>query len=401
MPDLGPRWQLVAKEPLGAGGQGSAFRVRDTQRPDGNEYVAKVLKGAKLTDQSPRWKRLEEEIEVSRSFDHPNVVNVIDAGHATGRGYPYYVMPFYAGGSLREHAPKLRSPLEVFTLYEGICDGVAYVNSRGIVHRDLKPANIFIDARGRPVVGDFGLCFRLDAESLTETLEVAAARWFGSPELRNGHLENPQPSADIYSLGKLLYWLFTGNVYDRDEQEYDIEDRKLSQRFLRGDGLNLATNAIEVRDPFHTVRDDRLIHAGAFADDIVSETVRYHPRDRIQYVNELASKVRRVIARFRAGGRALDLRLPQRCLFCGNGSYRPLEALPPTEKRLAPADLTTLPTQRPDLYARMRGQAKYHFGTSDGGQSALGPLILICEHCGNAQQFRLDLDPKYNRNWKS
>jgi serine/threonine protein kinase len=401
MPNLGPRWQLVAKEPLGAGGQGNAFRVRHAQGPDGNEYVAKVLKGAKLTEQSPRWKRLEEEIEVSRSFNHPNVVHVIDSGRTAGSGYPFYVMPFYSGLSLREYRSKLRSPLDVFTLFAGICDGVAYVQSRNIVHRDLKPENIFVDAtNGHPIVGDFGLCFRFDAESLTETREVAAARWFGSPELRNGHLEKPSYSADTYSLGKLLYWLFTGDVYDRDEQEYDIDHRKLSQRFLHGEGLNLATNAIEVRDPYYSVRDNGLIHAGAFADDIVSETVRYRPEDRIQYANELPPNVRRAMARFQAGGRALDLRLPQRCLFCASGDYIPLEPLPPADKRLAAADPTRLPSERPDLYARMRGQARHHFGTSDGGQGSVGPLILICNHCGNAQQFRLDLNVKCVRNWK-
>lgn len=123
MPDLGSRWQLVSKEPLGKGGQGNAFRVRDTQGPADNEYVAKVLKGAKLTEQSPRWKRLEEEIEVSRSFNHPNVVHVIDSGHTAGSGYPYYVMPFYSGLSLREYRSRLRSPLDVFTLFAGSVTG--------------------------------------------------------------------------------------------------------------------------------------------------------------------------------------------------------------------------------------------------------------------------------------
>jgi serine/threonine protein kinase len=380
----------VTKERLDEGGQGYAYRVRDTQDPDGKEYVAKVLKG-NLTEQSPRWKRLEEEIEVSKSFDHPNVVHVIDSGHTGGSGYPYYVMPFYSGRSLREYIPKLRSPLDVFTLFAGICDGVAYIQSRSIVHWDLKPENIFVDAKsGAPIIGDFGLCFRFGAKSLTETKEVVAARWFGAPELRDGHLENPLPSADVYSLGKLLYWLFTGEVYDRDEQEYETHDRKLSQRFLGGEGLNLASNAIEVRDPHYTVRDDRLIHAGAFADEIVSETVRYRPQDRIKYANELCPKVRRVMSRFQAGGRALVLNLPQRCLFCASGMYRPLEPLPPIDKRLAPADPRTLPSERRD---------PYHFGTSDGGQGSAGPLILICDHCGNVQQFRLDLNLEAVKNW--
>jgi serine/threonine protein kinase len=303
MPNLGSRWLPVDKEPLGEGGQGNAFLVSDAQDPRGQRYVAKVLKGAKLTDQSPRWKRLEEEVAVCKSFDHPNVVRIVDSGHTLGSGYPYFVMPFYPGGSLQKGRMQFGSPLEIFIAFADICDGLAHVHGKRIVHRDLKPANIFLGA-SQPVVGDFGLCFRFDAESLTETMEVATARWFGAPELRNGHLDNPLPCADIYSLGKLLYWLFTGRVYDRDEQEYGVDDRKLSY-VLAQRGINTTTGVI----------DDRLIHAGAFADEIVQQTVRYRPVDRIQDAVELASKVRRLIARFQAGGRAIDQRLAQRCLF--------------------------------------------------------------------------------------
>ena len=75
-------------------------------------------------------------------------------------------------------------------------------------------------------------------------------------------------------------------MYDRDEQEYEVDDRKL-HHILSQRGINTTTGLI----------DDRLIHAGAFADELVSDTVRYHPTDRVQTVSELASRVRRTIAR--------------------------------------------------------------------------------------------------------
>lgn len=238
-------------------------------------------------------------------------------------------------------------------------------------------------------MGDFGLCFRFEADSLTETLEVATARWFGAPELRNGHLEHPLPVADVYSLGKLLYWLFTGRVYDRDEQEYDIEDRKLSH-LLSQRGINTTTGVI----------DDRLAHAGAFADEIVAQTVRYGPSDRVQDASALASKVRQLIARFEAGGRALDLRLPQRCQFCGTGGYKPLEALPSIEQRLALSNPAALASSVPDIYKTMRDKAEYRFGRTGGGVGAVGPMFLICQHCGHIQQFRFDLAPEAIKNWR-
>lgn len=389
MPDFGTRWKLVDKEPLGGGGQGNVFLVSDNQNP-GPRCAAKVLKGAELTDQSPRWKRLEEEIEISKSFNHPNVIGVIDSGHTGGSGYPFFVMPHYSDGSLQKAPPKSDSPAALFHLFAGICDGVAHIHSKNVVHRDIKPANIFLHA-GRAVVGDLGLCFRFDAESLTETMEVATARWFGAPELRDGHLEHPLPCADVYSLGKLLYWLFTGRVYDRDEQVYGAEECKLSH-VMSQRGIDMGKGAI----------DDRAIHAGAFVDEIIAQTVRYRPADRTQTAMELASNVRAAIARFASGGHALDLSLPQRCLFCGKGNYTPI-AVPPTfERRMAPPDQSVYSDNRPSVWAEMRNQTTNSIGQAFGGSggNVPVPLTLVCDYCGHMQHFRWDRIREAHKRWR-
>lgn len=175
MPNFGPRWEWIDKRVVGRGGQSRVFRVRDTGTGD-DAFVAKVLSGADLTKESARWKRLEHEIEVSKAFGHPNVVKVIDAGYTGDSGYPFFVMPLYPMGSLENYREQLKTPVEILELFVKICDGVAHVHSKPIVHRDLKPANIFIDEDRNPIVGDFGICFRFGAESLTEPMEVAAAR---------------------------------------------------------------------------------------------------------------------------------------------------------------------------------------------------------------------------------
>ena len=107
--------------------------------------MAKVLNRADVTDQSPRWKRLEEEIEISKSFDHPNVIRVIDSGRTKGSGYPFFVMPFYSGGSLHNGRVYPPDPAALFNLFVDICDGVAHIHSKSVVHRDLKPANLFLN----------------------------------------------------------------------------------------------------------------------------------------------------------------------------------------------------------------------------------------------------------------
>ena len=390
MPDFGPRWKYLGEPPIGKGGHSQVYPVSDSENPEGPRRAAKILNKGKLTAESQEWKRLEAEIEISKTFDHPNVIRVIDSGYTAGSGYPFFVMPLYSGGSLQEARIQFGSPAKVFSLFSDICEGVAYIHGKGVLHRDIKPANVFVDA-GHGIAGDLGLCFRLDADSLTEPMEVATARWFGAPELRDGHLPNPLPCADVYSLGKVLYWLFTGKVYDRDEQAYDVPDHKLAH-ILAQSGIDITAGII----------DDRLIHAGAFADEIVSLTVRYRPSDRIQLASELATKVRQMIARFESGGRALDLDLPLRCMFCGNGNYEPVVKPIDSEARTALPDQGILSSHRPNRWADMQSQANNALGQAflgRGGDTPV-PLNLVCNYCGNMQIFRWDRVQKALGRWK-
>lgn len=376
MPNFGPRWQKVDTKSFERGGQCRAYLVRDAQDDRSGMYVAKVLDGS---DEPNRRQRLLNEIERCREFDHPNVVRLVDSGETVKSGYPFLVLPYYEEGSVEVFRSKLQNPLETLSFFAEICEGVAYVHEKGIVHRDIKPANIFVARNRRPVVGDFGISYRDTGDRLTRTMEVVAARWFGAPELRNGYLENPTPAADVYSLGKLLYWLFTGCVYDREEQDYGTEERRLVQ-FL-----------------------DRSVPAYSFVDDLVEATVKHRPADRSMSAKEFGEAARRTIGRIQAGGHALDLRLPQRCLFCGTGEYQPLDPLPQIEQRLAPRDPRIVnPYAQPDIYKEMRDRAKSAFGSggTGGGHGSLGPLFLICQHCGNVQEFRLDLAPEAVKNWK-
>jgi serine/threonine protein kinase len=382
MPDFGERWKHVEKQPLDKGGQGDVYLVEDLQNPsDTCQYVAKILRGA---DTDPaRRKRLVEEINVSRTFDHPNVVRVVDSGETKSRRYPFFVMPRYPLGSLAKYRPRLEGARQIFGFFAELCEGVAYVHSKRIIHRDLKPANIFIDQSGHPVVGDFGLCFRMHAESVTETMEVATARWFGAPELRDGHNERPPEVSDAYSLGKLLYWLFTGKVFDGHEQDYDRGDRKL-------------VSVVDKKAP-----------ACAWADEIISQTVRYEQTHRTLLAAELAARSRNIVKKIDAHAHALDLRLPQQCMFCADGSYRPIHLLGLPMRPGGPDALPELADRRKNrntdrvvsgkAYISLLEVAADHFNAKQEGI----PLVLVCDYCGNVQHFRFDLTSDgFGGNWK-
>jgi|HubBroStandDraft_1064217.scaffolds.fasta_scaffold86082_2 serine/threonine protein kinase len=136
MPDFGERWKALEREPVGGGGQARVYRVRDAQ----TEAVcaAKVLNAPKCDATSARWKRIEAEIEVAKTFDHCNVIRVLDAGHTSGSGYPFYVMPFYKNGSLAFETWRSSGPIMLLQRFAEICDGVAHVHSKEAIHHRIQ-----------------------------------------------------------------------------------------------------------------------------------------------------------------------------------------------------------------------------------------------------------------------
>src|SRR5262249_5587833 len=87
-----------------------------------------------------------------------------------------------------------------------LCAGVAAAHDRGVLHRDLKPANILIDGQGKARITDFGLAVIADQVGPKE--KRAGTPAYMSPEqLANGEISR---RSDIYSLGLVLYEVFTG-----------------------------------------------------------------------------------------------------------------------------------------------------------------------------------------------
>src|SRR4030095_16914287 len=95
-----------------------------------------------------------------------------------------------------------------------VARALQYAHGQGILHRDLKPGNILLDGRGEPLVSDFGLATCLELTSnLTRTLTPFGAPDYVAPEqvdpagVGSGKLG---PTADVYSLGAILFDLLTG-----------------------------------------------------------------------------------------------------------------------------------------------------------------------------------------------
>jgi serine/threonine-protein kinase len=92
-----------------------------------------------------------------------------------------------------------------------VARAVQYAHEHGILHRDLKPGNILLDGRGEPFVADFGLAKWLDTGTdLTRTLTIFGTPGYIAPEQAKGPSAKLTPTADVYSLGAILFDLFTG-----------------------------------------------------------------------------------------------------------------------------------------------------------------------------------------------
>jgi len=100
-----------------------------------------------------------------------------------------------------------------------LCAGLAAAHDKGVVHRDLKPANIMIDGRGQVRIMDFGLA-RLTAGAGQHSGEVSGTPAYMAPE----QLAQGQTSiqSDLYSLGLVLYEVFTGKRVHQGESFEDL-----------------------------------------------------------------------------------------------------------------------------------------------------------------------------------
>lgn len=216
----GRRWERIDSNELGHGGQGRVFRVRDVT----GTYTEEAA--LKLVPDFNRHDRFRNEIEAikrltdpTRHGANPNIVSLIDHSALNSiddKDRQYLVMPIAKGGDLGR-------PGQV-ALYKDLLDGVLAVarqlaqalhsaHAANIIHRDVKPANILFTGNGHEVwLTDFGICLVRDAPRLTEKPEVMGPRNFMAPELEQGGRLDVGPSADIYSLGKVIYFMLSGGT---------------------------------------------------------------------------------------------------------------------------------------------------------------------------------------------
>jgi serine/threonine protein kinase len=199
---LGDDYELLG--PLGAGGFGRVYRVRDLHLE--REVALKVL-DPMLTRDAEVVERFRREAQLAARLNHPHIVNIYDIGGRSG--VIWYTMELIAGPNLAQLVER-EGPLpadRLLRLLREALSALAQAHGSGLVHRDIKPENMLIDLDGSIRITDFGLALALRAKFGGATSQSGTPQ-FASPEQLLG--ERVDQRSDLYSLAAVAYFAMLG-----------------------------------------------------------------------------------------------------------------------------------------------------------------------------------------------
>ena len=188
---------------LGEGGSSVVYLVQ--QQDTGNQYVMKRFFHSIVNEE---WKR---EVSILERLQHPQIPNYIDdfLHRVEGRTLPHLIMEHISGQKLETlKSSFLSNSYKISNILRSILGVLSYTHTLlpPVIHRDIKPSNI--------VIGDDGGVYLIDFGVATEDRQYTAGHsimtgtfGFQAPEQIIG---DPTVKSDIYSVGVLCVYLFTG-----------------------------------------------------------------------------------------------------------------------------------------------------------------------------------------------
>lgn len=213
---LGPGF--ILKRRIKVGGVGEIWEATDRE---GKPCAIKLLKEEYCSDADMR-RRFADEAPLTRKLAGPHVVRILDFGEDAKLRAPYIAMELLTGRDLaseaaaRKKAKPNEAPFrrdEVFHILDQICAALEEAHGQAIAHRDLTPANVFVcdqEYGEGPLIKliDFGLA-KLGAD---KSAALGTPKW-AAPEQFTGGV--PTVKTDVWALGLLAFWMFTGRHYFR------------------------------------------------------------------------------------------------------------------------------------------------------------------------------------------
>jgi serine/threonine protein kinase len=194
---------------LGEGGMGKVYQAIQTSI--NREVAIKVVRPEFAKDPELRA-RFEREARLISSFNHPNIVRLVDYGESAGR--LYLAMEFVNGRPISQlFGKKQILPRYALEMARQVASALIEAHAKGVVHRDLKPDNILAsrlaDGTVQYKVLDFGVA-RTNSSNLTQMGTVCGTPQYMAPEQARG--QTVTPAADLYAVGVLLFEMLCGQL---------------------------------------------------------------------------------------------------------------------------------------------------------------------------------------------
>ena len=205
--------RFVVMDRLGSGAMGCVYRARHVALE--REFALKLMFGEVSADPNLGLRFMREAKTLSQ-VDHPNIISIVEFG-VTPRGLNFFATELVDGPTLAE-VISADAPIDIdraAAITRQIAAGLSEAHAQGYVHRDLKPANVMLTARadGELVkILDFGISSAIagleDEARLTATgLTLGTPAYMAPEQIRSSSVG---PSADLYSLGVILYEMLSG-----------------------------------------------------------------------------------------------------------------------------------------------------------------------------------------------
>jgi serine/threonine-protein kinase PpkA len=215
-----PGYRIIRK--INQGGMSTVYLA--IQISVGRVVALKVMSPA-LNGDPVFSERFQREANIVGQLSHPNIVSIYDIGRHDELNY--IAMDYLPGGSAHDRMMGGLTAEEALRVAREIASALDHAHEKGYIHRDIKPENILFRADNSAVLSDFGVAKGVMGVSrMTNVGQVVGTPHYMSPEQTRGRPVDAR--SDLYSLGIVLYEMFTGSVPFQGDAAVTIAIKHLS-----------------------------------------------------------------------------------------------------------------------------------------------------------------------------